>query len=107
MAALLVACGILAYLYLHPGSDVFRVYNSPAGQYHLIVYRYHSSLPAMPGDASGNGGYVRLYDTYGKLYGEAKLALITAASAPSGVKWDEGEVSLPGAFDFHLPRESK
>lgn len=107
MATLLIACTILAFLYLHPESEVFRVYNSPTGQYHLIVYRYESTLPAMPGDASGNSGYVRLYDTYGKLYGEAKLTLVAVASAPSDVKWDEGEVSLPGAFDFHVPKESK
>jgi hypothetical protein len=102
----LLAIVAVVGLYLYPAHEIFRVYSSPMGKYHLIVYRYKSRLPAMPGDASGGEGYVRLYDTYGKLYGEAGLSIVAVASSAADVKWDDGEVSLPGAFDFKVPKEA-
>ena len=107
LVALLVAIGAIVALYLHPEREVFRIYDSPQGTYHLIVYRYHSRLPVMPGDSSGGPGYVCLYDSHGKLWGEAKLPILSAASSATDVKCDTSEVSLPGAFDFAIPKEDE
>lgn len=106
LVALIITVGALAALYFNPESQIFRIYDSPMGTYHLVVYRYQSRFPVMPGDSSGGPGYVRLYDTYGKLWGEAKLPILSAASSATDVKWDATDVSLPGAFDFTVPQES-
>ena len=103
-ATFVTLVGLLSAAVLNPRSELYRVYASPSGAYRLVVYRYVQRIAVMPGDSSGAPGYVRLYDSGGRKCGEAKLAIVAAASSPSDVKWDEGDVSIPGAFGLRLPR---
>ena len=106
LAGVLVAALLLAVVLvvaLRGGKrELYREYESPSGAYRLVVYRQASRFSVMPGDASGASGYAELRNAQGQLCGRADLPLLAAASSASDVKWDEGEVSIPGAFDLPL-----
>ncbi len=82
--------------------ELYREYESPSGAWRLVVYRQASRVAVMPGDASGASGFVELRNAQGRVCGRADLPLMAVASSASDAKWDEGEVSIPGAFDLPL-----
>ena len=107
--ALTVVCGLIFVL---NRSEVYRIYDSPKGKYHLVVYSVPSIrmfLPTTPGDGgSKNGtGFVRLYDNYGRLYGEAKVSWLQEVDSAEEIVWGEDVVMSSGddGFSIKMPKE--
>ena len=111
-AALLVCATGLAAAFNR--TEIYRIYNSPKGRYHLVVYgpaiNPRRLISVMPGHGSKNvgGGFVRLYDSYGKVYGEAKVPWLYQLDSADDLRWYPwGEVATVGddGFEIKMPKE--
>lgn len=110
-----LVAAVLAFAALFPrvniGSDVYRIFDSPMADYHLIVYRYRNPFPLMPGHGGNVPGFVRLYDTSGRIWGSAEIGLVSTLDEPTDVKWYDSQgsldVLLPGELGhFAVPKET-
>lgn len=115
---LLTTAGVLAvtvgslFAFLQRQSDIYRIFDSPKGKYHLIVYHnlsLRSLLGAMPGGGGvkDSPGFVRLYDSNGTLYGEKKIPWVQGFDSTSDIMWSDDEVIGIGDDGFHMrfPKE--
>ena len=96
VTAVLVAASLL---YFYPRPEQYRSFQSPTGNYQIVLYRYPQRLSTMPGQGSDAPGLARLYDHTGKMLYQVDVPMVSIVDR---VEWGPDSVTVPGLFDWRL-----
>ncbi len=96
LAALLVAAAVAWW----PRAQTAAVFDSPDGNFKLVVQRDVSPWASMPGQGSDNPGWVLLLDRQGRELQRTRVAMVQLVEQ---VQWQPDRVSVRLLFDWPLP----
>lgn len=98
---ILTALLVMVLLVQKPVSQVKR-FQSPFTNHYLILYRYNSILPIVPGSSSDLSGFICLYDGNGDLLKKKDVEMLQLVN---DVKWTNEKVLIKFVADWSLPSE--
>lgn len=93
-----ICVAILIFYFSHHKMEVYNRFQSPDGQYTIVVLRYAGGI-GFPGSSSDAPGVVRLVDKHDHLIREAKIDMVQQLDS---VEWETNSVHLRDIGDWPL-----
>lgn len=98
--AIIIFGGAIAFALSSPPPQRHATFVRPGGGYSIVVYRFESRLPMMPGQSSDSPGEVQLLNNEGKILQKVKVEMVQLVEQ---VEWRESSVSIKLIADWPLP----
>lgn len=100
----MTACGFISFLFVVALSiwqpiSRYATFNSPSGDYELIVLKMKSPIPIFPGQSGDLPGVVLLRDNKGKTLYWATVNMVHLVDSPV---WERDKVYVKLVFEFDL-----
>ena len=101
VVAVLVFLGILFRpLLLKAAASEYKTSLSPDSKYKVVVYKLPDFSFRMPGQSGDAPGYVRLYNSSGRVLAEKDVDMVQAADR---ISWENKKVSVWLVAEWNLP----
>jgi len=100
LAGLAVIGVLLRPIVLRAAASEYKTSLSPDGKYKIVVYRLPDFSFRMPGQSGDAPGYVRLYDSSGRMLAEKDVDMVQAADR---ISWEKKRVSIWLVAEWNLP----